>query len=48
MDGPNLTEQRYRDTYLVPRILSGEIVECVFEGATIILKPGRTPRDRCA
>lgn len=44
---PNQTERRYRDEFLIPRILSGEIVECVFEGACIILKPGRLAKDRC-
>lgn len=34
---PNQTEQRYRDNFLVPRILAGEIVECVFEGRTFEL-----------
>lgn len=34
---PNQTEQRYRDEFLIPRILSGEIAECVFEGVTLIL-----------
>ena len=29
---PNQTESRYRDEFLISRILSGEIVECVFEG----------------
>lgn len=35
--GPNQTEQRYRDEFLVPRILTGEIAECVYEGVTLIL-----------
>lgn len=34
---PNQTEIRYRDEFLVPRILTGEIVECVFEGKTFEL-----------
>jgi len=34
---PNQTEQRYRDEFLIPRILSGEITECVFEGRTFEL-----------
>ncbi len=34
---PNQTEQRYRDEFLIPRILSGEIAECVFEGRTFEL-----------
>lgn len=34
---PNVTESRYRDEFLIPRILSGEIVECVFEGKTFEL-----------
>lgn len=29
---PNQTERRYRDEFLIPRILTGEIAECVFEG----------------
>lgn len=34
---PNQTERRYRDEFLIPRILSGEITECVFEGKTFEL-----------
>ena len=34
---PNQTETRYRDEFLIPRILSGEIAECVFEGCTFEL-----------
>lgn len=34
---PNQTERRYRDEFLIPRILSGEIVEYVFEGKTFEL-----------
>lgn len=34
---PNQTEQRYRDEFLVPRILSGGIAECIFEGRTFEL-----------
>lgn len=34
---PNQTERRYRDEFLIPRILSGEIAECVFEGKTFEL-----------
>ncbi|EHJ49535.1 hypothetical protein DFW101_3539 [Solidesulfovibrio carbinoliphilus subsp. oakridgensis] len=34
---PNLTERRYHETYLLPRILTGEIVGCEFEGKTFEL-----------
>ena len=34
---PNQTERCYRDEFLIPRILSGEIVECIFEGKTFEL-----------
>lgn len=34
---PNVTESRYRDEFLIPRILTGEIAECVFEGKTFEL-----------
>lgn len=34
---PNQTERRYLDEFLIPRILTGEIVSCVFEGRTFEL-----------
>jgi hypothetical protein len=33
----NQTERRYFETYLAPRILTGEIVSCEFEGRTFEL-----------
>lgn len=35
--GMNQTERRYFETYLAPRILTGEIVSCEFEGRTFEL-----------
>lgn len=34
---PNVTESRYRNEFLIPRILNGEIASCVFEGKTFEL-----------
>lgn len=44
---PNETEKRYRDEFLVPRILAGEISECVFEGKTYVLADGPKREDKC-
>ena len=45
--GMNETERRYRDAYLVPRILTGEIAECLYEGVTLVLAWGPRREDRC-
>ena len=44
---PNETEKRYRDEFLVPRIVAGEIADCEFEGKTYVLADGPKREDKC-